>query len=49
MWQDARHWLPPILDGERVQAVFHFQADNETIQEYAFEPWTEVLPSSESQ
>jgi len=33
MWQDAAHWLPRILAGERVDARFTFEADNETIGE----------------
>lgn len=33
MWQDAPHWLPPVLAGRRVYADFVFQADNESIQE----------------
>jgi 8-oxo-dGTP pyrophosphatase MutT (NUDIX family) len=32
MWQDSRHWLPPILDGRRIRAEFVFQEDNESIQ-----------------
>jgi 8-oxo-dGTP diphosphatase len=44
MWQDGRYWLPPILDGQRVRAVFSFQADNETIEEFAFQPWVEGTP-----
>ena len=33
MWQDAQHWLPPVLAGRRVYADFVFQADNESIHE----------------
>jgi len=32
MWQDASHWLPRILAGERLDLAFVFQADNESIQ-----------------
>ncbi|MCP4424172.1 MAG: 8-oxo-dGTP diphosphatase [Chloroflexi bacterium] len=31
MWQDAPHWLPPTLDGKRIQGTITFQDDNETI------------------
>ncbi|MBU0490700.1 MAG: NUDIX domain-containing protein [Chloroflexi bacterium] len=31
MWQDGPHWLPRALAGERLQARFTFQADNETV------------------
>lgn len=33
MWQDAMHWLPNVLAGERVQMRFVFAKDNETVQE----------------
>lgn len=39
MWQDGAHWLPPILAGERIQATFQFQQDNETIKEFEINPW----------
>ena len=32
MWQDAPHWLPRILAGERLDLAFVFQDDNESIQ-----------------
>ncbi len=31
MWADDQHWLPLVLQGKRVEAVFTFQADNETV------------------
>jgi len=31
MWQDARHWLPRVLDGERLVARFTFADDCETL------------------
>ncbi len=34
MWQDAAHWLPRILAGERVDARFTFDQDNETINKW---------------
>lgn len=33
MWQDARHWLPRILTGERIRMRFVFDQDNETVRE----------------
>ena len=33
MWQDGRHWLPPVLAGEKIVARFVFEADNETVEE----------------
>jgi 8-oxo-dGTP diphosphatase len=33
MWQDGAYWLPPILEGKRVEARFIFQEDNESILE----------------
>jgi 8-oxo-dGTP diphosphatase len=37
MWQDAAHWLPPILNGQTISAHFTFRADNETIAEMHLE------------
>jgi 8-oxo-dGTP diphosphatase len=31
MWLDAPHWLPRVLAGERLRAVFSYGADNETV------------------
>lgn len=31
MWQDGPHWLPSILAGERIQATFTYEKDNETL------------------
>jgi 8-oxo-dGTP diphosphatase len=33
MWQDARHWIPRILSGDKIQAKFIFKDDNEAIGE----------------
>jgi len=33
MWQDGAHWLPRVLAGERVRAVFVFGEDNESLAE----------------
>ena len=30
MWADARHWLPRVLDGEHLTALFTFQEDLRT-------------------
>ena len=31
MWDDAPHWLPRVLAGERLRAVFSYAPDNETV------------------
>jgi 8-oxo-dGTP diphosphatase len=31
MWQDADHWLPPVLEGGSVDIVVTLNADNETV------------------
>jgi len=31
MWPDSPHWLPYILDGERIRATFAYGEDNETM------------------
>ena len=31
MWDDAPHWLPRVLAGERLRATFSYAADNETV------------------
>ena len=31
MWDDAPHWLPRVLAGERVHATFSYEADCETV------------------
>ncbi|HSB01632.1 MAG TPA: NUDIX domain-containing protein [Anaerolineales bacterium] len=36
MWKDNEYWLPKVLSGERVDAVFLFSDDNK-IAEYRFE------------
>lgn len=33
MWADAKHWLPPLLQGKKINGEFTFAADNETTQE----------------
>ncbi|HSV86403.1 MAG TPA: 8-oxo-dGTP diphosphatase [Levilinea sp.] len=33
MWEDARYWLPHLLDGIRLQARIIYQADNVTVEE----------------
>jgi 8-oxo-dGTP pyrophosphatase MutT (NUDIX family) len=36
MWADNEYWLPKVLSGQRVDAVFLFSGDNEVAQ-YRFE------------
>ena len=31
MWADAVHWLPLVLDGQRVSGEITFNPDNESI------------------
>jgi 8-oxo-dGTP diphosphatase len=31
MWDDAPHWLPRVLAGERLRATFRYADDNETV------------------
>jgi 8-oxo-dGTP diphosphatase len=33
MWDDARYWLPRVLAGERIHAVFTYAGDCETVLE----------------
>ena len=33
MWEDARHWLPRVLAGERLAATFSYAPDCETVAE----------------
>lgn len=37
MWQDARHWLPVMLEGKHVQSTFIFNDDNESLASAAIE------------
>jgi 8-oxo-dGTP diphosphatase len=34
MWDDARYWLPLILDGNKIQACFVFNEDNQTVNHF---------------
>lgn len=36
MWDDARHWLPRVLAGERLTADISFADDNETVAKAEF-------------
>jgi 8-oxo-dGTP diphosphatase len=31
MWDDAKYWLPPVLDGKWVRATFSYEDDCETV------------------
>ena len=37
MWADDARWLPLVLQGKRVEAVFTFKDDNETVSEARIE------------
>jgi 8-oxo-dGTP diphosphatase len=39
MWDDARQWLPRVLDGERLRATFTYAGDCATVADTALEPW----------
>ena len=34
MWDDTRIWLPQLLGGKKVNAIFSYNSDNETVKEY---------------
>jgi 8-oxo-dGTP diphosphatase len=36
MWDDAHHWLPLVLLGEKFRAKFRFKADNATVERVRF-------------
>ena len=38
MWDDGRYWLPRVLVGERLRAVFTYDDDCETVWAAAIEP-----------
>jgi 8-oxo-dGTP diphosphatase len=38
MWDDARHWLPRVLVGERIHATFSYADDCETVATALVEP-----------
>jgi 8-oxo-dGTP diphosphatase len=38
MWQDAAHWLPRVLAGERLTATFTYADDNEAIAAHVITP-----------
>ncbi len=38
MWDDARYWLPQVLDGNTIRAHFIFNLDNETVHDHAIQP-----------
>jgi 8-oxo-dGTP diphosphatase len=42
MWDDAKSWLPRVLGGERLDATFSYEADNDTVAEATITP----LPSA---
>lgn len=39
MWDDARQWLPRILDGERLRATFAYADDCQTVATARIDPW----------
>ena len=45
MWDDARHWLPPILNGRRIFCTFTFKPDNAAVAEMLIKDWSPDTPS----
>lgn len=41
MWDDARYWMPLVLQGKRIEARFVYNTDNQTVGEIKIEPWEE--------
>lgn len=39
MWQDAEHWLPRIVAGERFTATVVMKDDNLGVERVSFRPW----------
>ena len=37
MWTDDIHWLPKVLAGKQIKAVFHFTGKGESFDEYKIE------------
>lgn len=37
MWEDDKHWLPHVLDGDAVEGRFEFDADGETLESWSIE------------
>jgi 8-oxo-dGTP diphosphatase len=46
MWQDARYWMPQVLNGDRLNAKITFAADNETVARV--EPRYPIRPTDHS-
>jgi len=40
MWDDAPHWLPRVLAGERLRATFSYADDNQTVAATTIAPLT---------
>ena len=40
MWDDAPHWLPRVLAGDRIRATFCYADDNETVAAATIDPLT---------
>ncbi len=43
MWEDGQHWLPKLLDGEKIEAHFTFNDDNESLKDFKINPKKEYL------
>jgi 8-oxo-dGTP diphosphatase len=41
MWDDAPHWLPRVLAGERLRATFSYADDNQTVAAATISPLTD--------
>jgi 8-oxo-dGTP diphosphatase len=38
MWEDCHHWLPQVIQGQRLQGRFVFKGDNETVDYFTLSP-----------
>ena len=39
MWDDARYWLPDVLEAKHVKASFVYEDNLATVGGVEFEPW----------
>jgi 8-oxo-dGTP diphosphatase len=49
MWDDARYWLPKVLDGQRVDAEIVFAGDCLTVAQVEFHPAPPVVQNASAE